>query len=177
MLAVVLRVLSALVGRLSWGALGPLGGIVGWLAGSVLRIRRAHVEGAMRAAGIGDAARQARAMYRSLGVSAMEILWLAKRGTAAVDHVAIDPGSSGPWQRAIGLRRGVVIAVSHTGNWDLAACATAGSIELCVVTKRLSVRSLDRFWQSTRARQGIELVDPQGALSTGRVALARGAAV
>ncbi|MGH7270172.1 MAG: lysophospholipid acyltransferase family protein, partial [Polyangiaceae bacterium] len=86
-------------------------------------------------------------------------------------------GSSGPWQRAIGLRRGVVIAGSHTGNWDLAACATAKSVELCVVTKRLSVRSLDRFWQSTRARQGIKLVDPRGALSIGRVALARGAAV
>ena len=28
-----------------------VGGLLGWLAGSVLRIRRAHVEASMRAAG------------------------------------------------------------------------------------------------------------------------------
>src|SRR5437868_15206077 len=53
-----------------------LGALLGWLAGSVLRIRRAQVEAAMRAAGVDDAPAQARAMYRSLGVSLVEFLGL-----------------------------------------------------------------------------------------------------
>src|SRR5437660_1073681 len=38
------RALAALVGALPFGALAWLGAWLGWVAGSVLRIRRAHVE-------------------------------------------------------------------------------------------------------------------------------------
>ena len=42
------------------------GALIGFLAGSVLRIRRAHVEVAVRRAGIDRPAQVARAMYASL---------------------------------------------------------------------------------------------------------------
>ena len=174
---VLLRLMTALVGALPWGALGPLGAAIGWIAGSVLRIRRQHVEASMRAAGVERAPRVARAMYRSLGASAVELLWLASGRGDATGHVAIDPASAELWRAAKARGRGVVIAASHTGNWDLAACAMARETELLVVTKRLSVRSLDRFWQGARAAQGISLADARGALTRARAVLGRGGAV
>ncbi len=172
-----LRILAAIIGILPWRALEPLGAIVGWVAGSLLRIRRSHVEHAMCAAGIEGERRQARAMYRSLGASALELLWLARRGDESVQHVRVDGPSLAPWLRSRALGHGVVVAASHTGNWDLAACAIARQMELMVVTKRLSVTSFDTFWQSTRSHQGVSLVEANGAMRRARIALGRGAAV
>ncbi len=173
----VLRVLAALLGRLPWRALRSIGAALGWIAGSVLRIRRAHVDGAMRAAGIADPSRQARAMYASLGASAVEFLWFARRGAEATRHVSIDERSAAQWKHARRHGRGVVIAASHTGNWDLAASAIGRDLEILVVTKRLSALSLDRFWQSTRARGGVRLTGAHGAMARGREFLRRGGAV
>jgi len=173
----LLRWLAVAVSALPWRALGWAGAFVGWLAGSVLRIRRAHVEEAMRVAGVETPATTARGMYRSLGASALEFLWLAERGDDATRHVRIDPASEPRWRLALAQGRGVVIAASHTGNWDLAACAVARDVALLVVTKRLSLGSIDRFWQSTRAGRGVRLVDALGAVPRAREALGRGAAV
>jgi KDO2-lipid IV(A) lauroyltransferase len=173
----LLHALAALLGRLPWRALRALGAALGYLAGSVLRIRRAHVDDAMRAAGIADAPSQARAMYASLGASAVEFLWLARCGEEATRHVAIEEASAAPWLRAVGRGRGVVIAASHTGNWDLAASAIARDLELLVVTKSLSARSLDGFWQSTRAGAGVRLATAEGAMARARALLRRGGAV
>jgi KDO2-lipid IV(A) lauroyltransferase len=176
-MAAFLRVLARAVGLLPWRVLPALGTLLGWIAGSVLRVRRAHVERSMRAAGIRDVGGEARAMYRSLGTSALELLYLAARGREAATHARVDPASRLLWQQALGRGRGVVVAASHTGNWDLAACTVARDVELLVVTKRLSVRSLDAFWQSTRAAQGIDLAEPYGALTRARAVLGRGGAV
>jgi KDO2-lipid IV(A) lauroyltransferase len=154
-----------------------LGAVLGWLAGSVLRIRRAHVEESMRAAGLSGVRREAGAMYAALGTSAVEFLWMACQGARALEPVRIEEGSIAPWNEALARGRGVVIAASHTGNWDLAACAMAQRVELLVVTKRLHVRWLDRFWQSTRAALGVRLAEGRGAMATSREVLRRGGAV
>ncbi len=160
-----------------WPWLAAFGTWIGWAAGSVLRLRRAHVEEAMRQAGIADAAREARAMYRALGRSAAEFLWLAARGSEALDHAALDATSQSLWDRAVARGHGVVIAASHTGNWDLAACAMAKRAPLLVITKRLRQTALDVFWQTTRAGQGVHLADARGALGRARDVLRRGGAV
>jgi KDO2-lipid IV(A) lauroyltransferase len=154
-----------------------LGALLGWLAGSVLRIRRRHVEDSMRAAGIARVAATARAMYASLGRSAVEFLWMAARGRPALAGVRFDEASRVRWQEALGQGSGVVVAASHTGNWDVAACAVARDVEILVVTKHLRVRWLDRFWQTTRARLGVTLSDAHGALSRARPVLRRGGVV
>ncbi|HTQ49024.1 MAG TPA: lysophospholipid acyltransferase family protein [Polyangiaceae bacterium] len=154
-----------------------LGALLGWLAGSVLRIRRTHVEQSMRAAGIDAPEREARAFYAELGLSAIEFLRLALRGPRALSHVEIDEPSRARWRDALARNHGVVVAASHTGNWDLAACAVAREVELLVVTKHLSVRWLDRFWQSTRAALGVRLADAAGAMARARETLRRGGAV
>jgi KDO2-lipid IV(A) lauroyltransferase len=172
-----LRGLAILVAGLPWRALRLPGALLGWLAGSVLRIRRGHVERAMRAAGLPSPARQARAMYASLGRSAFEFLWLSRRGGDALRHVTVDPASDAIWRAALAEGRGAVLAASHTGNWDLAAVATARDVELLVVTKHLSAPSLDRFWQSTRMRLGVGLTGARGAMASARQVLRRGGAV
>lgn len=131
----------------------------------------------MRVAGIEVPSREARAMYAALGQSALEFLWLARRGGEATQHVTIDAASVARWQSVVAGGRGVVVAASHTGNWDLAACAVAGDIELLVVTKRQSVESIDRFWQSTRELRGVTLTVAQGAMARARAVLRRGGAV
>lgn len=160
------RVLGSSMGRV-------LGALLGWVAGSVLRIRRAHVEAAMAAAGIGRPGEQARAMYAALGMSAVEFFGMAVRGRAALGCVRIDEASRGRWERVLAEGRGVVVAASHTGNWDMAACAIAQEVELLVVTKHLSIRWMDRVWQATRARLGVELSDAWGAIARGRAVLRR----
>jgi KDO2-lipid IV(A) lauroyltransferase len=172
----VLRALALLAGALPWRAIDALGAILGWLAGGVLRIRRAHVEGAMRAANIADPAREARAMYRALGVSAWELLRVARRSDA-VGRAAFEPASEARWRAALAGGRGVVVAASHTGNWDLAACRVARDTELLVVTKHLHARGFDRFWQETRSARGVVLADAVGAVRRARAVLRRGGAV
>jgi len=113
----------------------------------------------MRRAGVAHPAVEARAMYRALGAG------------------AVDAASRDRWTSAVRAGRGIVLAASHTGNWDLAACAIARDVELVVVTKHLSVGALDAFWQRTRAARGVHLVDAEGALVVARAALTRGAAV
>lgn len=131
----------------------------------------------MRVAGVEQPEREARAFYAELGISAVEFLALAVRGSKALEHVWIDEPSRARWNEALALNRGVVVAASHTGNWDLAACAVARERELLVVTKHLSVRWLDRFWQSTRAALGVRLADAAGALARAKETLRRGGAV
>ncbi len=40
-------------------------------------------------------------------------------------------------------RRGAVLAASHTGNWELAACVLARSLDLLVVTKPIREAGFD----------------------------------
>lgn len=174
----LLRAIAVLVACLPHRALGLLGGALGVLAGSVVRIRWRHVVAAMQQAGVPDAPSAARAMYRGLGTSVFELLWLSGRApTAAVDVSTIDAASQRALDGARAGGRGVVLAASHTGNWDLAACAVAAQLPLLVVTKRLSVEALDRFWQRARARSGVTLAHAQGALTGARAMLRSGGAV
>ena len=177
--SLLLRALAAIVGRLPFRWLRVLGAVLGWLAGSVLRIRRAHVERAMRRAGIADPRREAAGMYQALGTAAFEFLWMAgRRGRARLDDVAeIDPASRPVWDRAFASGRGVVVAASHTGNWDLAACAIAETRPLLVITKHLSARGIDAFWQGARAACGVTLAGAEGAMARGAAHLKQGGAV
>lgn len=123
---------------------------------------------------VGDPPRAAKAMYAALGHSLVEFLAVAGGGPL---RCTFAPGARERLDEALAGGRGVVLAASHTGNWDLAACGVAGHVPLTVVTKRLASRNLDAFWQGTRARLGITLTEAAGAVRAARSALRRGEAV
>lgn len=177
-----MRALAFAVARVPFRWLRALGAALGLLAGSVLRIRRRHVEAAIRRAGIPGSAAVARGMYASLGAGVFELLWLAGRPPRALAGCfTIDPACADALHRAAALGRGVIVATAHTGNWDLAACAAAqwsadqgSTARLHVVSKRLSWRALDRTWQRLRADRGVIVADALGAAAHVREALRRG---
>lgn len=127
----------------------------------------------MAAAGVDRPRERASAMYAALGASLVEFLWMMVRGRGALGRVRIDAGSRERWDAVLAEGRGVVVAASHTGNWDMAACAIAQQVELLVVTKHLRIRWMDRLWQSTRARLGVHLSDALGAVRRARAVLRR----
>lgn len=171
-----LDALAWLVARFPYAWLRAFGALLGFVAGTLLRIRRRHVETSLVRAGLD--ARAASGMYRSLGAGVFELLWLAGRGREPIATIAsIDPASRRMLEAARATGRGIVLAATHTGNWDLAACAVASVVPLTVVTKRLSVRSLDAFWHRTRARFGVRLITSDAALSRARRELSAGGAV
>jgi KDO2-lipid IV(A) lauroyltransferase len=169
----VVRALARGVSTLSFGDLGVFGGAVGALTGDLLRVRRAHVESAMARAGVEDPVASARAMYACLGTSALEVLWLAGGDRDLSGVARFDPEA----RRVLTHGSGVVLAASHTGNWDIASCAVAQRAPLLVVTKHLSVGWLDAFWQSSRRRYGVALTSARGAFDRARVHLRDGGLV
>src|SRR5262249_14839111 len=129
-------------------------------------------------------ARVAARVYASLATGIFELLWIAGSGPDAVDGcIELTPAARTAFDRAAAHGRGVVVATAHTGNWDLAACAAArwqarrGGPPLHVVTKRLSWRALDRYWQELRAHRGVVLLEARGAAKQVGAALAREAPV
>ena len=170
--------LGWLIAKFPPAFLRALGACIGFVAGSVLRIRRKHVEESMAAGGIREPRRAARGMYRSLGTSLFEFLWLAGGDVARVDACArMDERLRHVLAEAKLHGRGFVIAATHTGNWDLAACVMARQVPFLVVTKRLSMRSLDNFWQSTRKDYGVRLCEARGAVKEAKRMLRDGGAV
>ncbi len=175
-----LALLAGAAGALAFADLPVLGRALGAFVGGVLRVRRAHVEAAMARAGIADPSATAAEMYRSLGVSFLELLWLGGARRPELEaRVAIAPPTRRAIAELLAPGRGFVLAASHTGNWDLAAVATAHVLgPIAVVTKRLSLGPADRLWQWTRSQLGVSLVEGGvGALAGARAALAGGRAV
>jgi KDO2-lipid IV(A) lauroyltransferase len=178
--------MAALVAWVPFGDLRVVGAPLGWMAGSVLRIRRAHVEGAMARAseetspprppapqaGRGERERvrtRAVAMYASLATGVMELLWLAggpRRELAEVTR--FEAGSRERIEEALRAGRGAVFAASHTGNWELAACALAQVVPLSVLVKRVSMGAFERFLWRLRGRYGVGLLEGEGSLRTAR---------
>lgn len=171
----LLSVLARSLALFPWRARAAFGAFAAWFAGTLLRVRRAHVEACLVRAGLDP--RAARGMYGSLGAGLIELLWLANRRADISPWVTFDEAARRSLDDVRQRRRGVVIAASHTGNWDLAACAVAREMPLVVVTKRLRVRFLDAFWQRTRAARGVRLVEPRGALRSAHSQLQKGGAV
>lgn len=179
----VARVVALL---LSWEALARAGAVLGWLAGSVLRIRRRAVEVAMRRANLSDPPRLAASMYRGLGAGVFELLWLAgvradRRRAAIREHVTLDDDFAIALYEA--CERGpVVLAASHTANWELAAFGAARSLaeqgrRLAVVVKPQSVGAFHAFCTDLREACGVVLIAPEGAVGAARKHLAAGGVI
>jgi KDO2-lipid IV(A) lauroyltransferase len=150
-----LRAIAWVVARFPFSSLRVLSAVLALLAFDVLRIRRRHVLASLARAGLDRSA--GRRVYRELGTSALEFLWLSARREVPASALMRIEGLE-HFAAAHALGRGVIVATAHTGNWDLAACVCALRTDLSVVTKRLSSPSVDAFWQQTRAGRGVDLI-------------------
>ena len=145
-----------------------IGAFLGWIVGSVLRIRRAHVRHAMRRAGIDPAL--ASAFYRSLGRTVVEMLW--PRTEARIELKSLRR-----FRSALARGRGVVIAASHTGNFELAAWHAASIAPLLAITKTQSVKLVDQILRKRRREHGVRTHGARGALRAARAHLRTGGVV
>lgn len=144
------------------------GATIGWIAGSVLRIRRSQVEAALVRAGIDEPRAVAAAMYRRLGIALVD--FVRARSPSEVDTNELDSAlANGP----------VVVFASHAGNWELAAAGAARHLrahgrELYVVAKPMHSAFFDRWLSRLRQRLGIRVIAPAGAIASAANVLARG---
>ena len=176
MIALALELLARVVGLLPLGAVRALGHGLGALAW-ILGIRRAHVVASMARAQVPEPRDAARGMYRALGIGVFELLWMRGRREPVAPLVELDVASREALSRARAGGRGVVIAASHTGNWEIAACRWAEDSELLVVTKRLSVQGFHRFCSRLREDRHVQTAHAGDAAWRARAILRRGGAV
>lgn len=148
------------------GALA-LGAGLGWLVGSVLRLRRSTVdENLMRAfpEASPEWRRQvARASYRHLG----------REGVALLRMQAMSPAEVRGRTEVVGLEmvrrpltegRGVLILTGHLGNWEIGGAATAAcGIPLDVVARRQKNPLFNAHLVRVREKLGMRVIDRQGA--------------
>jgi len=171
---VIFRIVAALVAALPASARRALGSALALLVGRVLRVRRAHVASAMAASGVSP--NEVPAFYRALAESVVDLLAVAggasigaraPRLTRAAREALLTARAEGP----------VLIAASHTGNWELAAFALAEEAEVAVVAKRQGLRSADTFIRALRERHGVVLLPPVRAIDHAVRALRAGEVV
>jgi len=182
----LLGALSALVALLPFAACARVGRALGWFAGSVLRIRRRAVEAAMLRAGVEGAPACARAMYARLGAGLTELLWLSgarpsRRAHAVLESVELAPELVSALEAAV-ARGPVVLAASHTANWELVAARARVFLaqhgrDLAVVAKPVSQPPVHAFCTQLRTTFGLQVIAPNGAAASARAVLARGGAV
>lgn len=171
----IFGLLAALVAALSPRGRLRLAGGLAWLVGGVLRLRRRHVEGAMRRAGI-DAGEVA-TFYRTLAENAVDLLAVAGGASIGARAPRLTDTAMAELRAARATGAPVLIAASHTGNWELAAFALAEEVPVAVVAKRQGNRAADRFVRAVRERHKIALLAPEGALAGTAEALRAGRVV
>lgn len=114
------------------------------------------------------------AMYDNLGAGVVELLDLAAGDPAArIDAVVLDDALAAE----LATPGPIVFLASHTGNWELGAAALARHRRLHIVAKRIHARGFDAFMARLRARLGVHVIPPGGALAAARAALRAGGAV
>lgn len=167
--------------RLPRGVLLPAGTLLGLFWNRVvpvrIRLAREHARAALGADAPGarrivrqaciETARNLLEMlaWRRLARAGGRVPWVERTGTEHLDAA-----------RAGG--RGVVLLTGHLGNFDLCAVHEAlGGLPVHIVSKRLSARGLDTWWQGTRGTCGVRILPEEGTFRAAREALRLGGAV
>jgi Kdo2-lipid IVA lauroyltransferase/acyltransferase len=177
----LIRGVEGAVRLLPEGFATALGGALGRVAGSGLRIRRRVVEANLRRAfpeaEDGWIRRTAAASYAHLGREGIALLRLGALGprevwerteVEGIEHLR-EPLSHG---------RGVVLLTGHLGNWEIGGAAMAvREIPIDVVARRQNNPLFNARVNRTRERLGMQVVDRDGGTKRILRALSGGRAV
>lgn len=126
-------------------------------------------------AGVDAPGLHASRMYRELGIGLVQLL----RANAAPAPRAAGVDAAGVDTAALDTAGPLVIFASHTRNWELAAAGAAKHLAtrgraLHVVAKPMHSAFFDRVLRRIRARLGVRVIAPAGALAHASAAVARG---
>jgi len=176
-----LHLLAAAVDGIEYEAALELGRALGRIWYHALPIRRATVVSSLRASfpGWGPArtARTARSVMCLCASNVTTLLWATAASTRPRDILDV-VRFEGLEHFDRQIHRGVILATTHTGNWDLAALAAcARGVDLTVVSRNLSYGPLDRMWRGRRSAAGVRLLDESRGLATVLDALQPGRAL
>lgn len=106
-------------------------------------------------------------MFRHLGESLFEILWLPNLDPAAVDATTIFEAYE-PITAHVQAGRAVVAFSAHCGNWEwLANAATVKGTPVIVLQRERTEEGLSDFLLAIRAHAGVQTID-RGSTSAGR---------
>lgn len=164
----------------SWAL--AVGGVLGWTAGSLLRIRRGVADAnLMRAFPDRDArwrARVARASYRNLGREAVAAFRFAGEPAARVLERTAQFEGMEELLSAARAGRGAVLLTGHFGNWELAGAAVAArGARLAAVSTRQANRRFDDALVRARAASGVATIRRGNARREALAALRAGGMV
>ncbi len=154
--------------------------VLAFVVGHLVRLRRAHVESALARCEAGPPSALASAFYRGLSGNLFDLLAVAGGRDLGLRSVRLTVAARAELLRARGAAsspRPVVIAASHTGNWELAGFALASECPVTVVAKRQGVSSVDRYMNEVRSRFGVKVLAPLGAFAHASRALLEGQVV
>jgi KDO2-lipid IV(A) lauroyltransferase len=164
LLAGVGRRIPLRVGR----AIGRCLGSVAWL---VVRRegRKAMRNVAIAFPDLDQAARTriVRGMFRHLGETLFEVLWLPNLDRAALDRTTVIEGLE-EIDRALSSGRGMVAFTAHCGNWEwLAAAVSVRGYRVTALQRERDDRGLNDFIVGLRGQTGVGTID-RGSPSSGR---------
>lgn len=157
------RVVRWLASSLPEGLAARAGAMLGWFAGSVLRIRRKDVDRHLAWAfpdwTPDKRARLARRSYRHLGREATVLFrfgrWSREDILERIDVVGLDPLVA-----SMNTGTGALVLSGHLGNWEVGgAVLAAHGIEVEAVAKGMANRRFEQALFATRKRLGVSVTE------------------
>jgi KDO2-lipid IV(A) lauroyltransferase len=107
------------------------------------------------------------AMFRHLGVSLFEILWLPNLDAPTIERTTIVEGLD-PLLDLVDAGHGVVVFTGHCGNWEwLAHTAGMAGRPVAVLQRERNEAELNQFITAMRLRAGVRTID-RGSTAAGR---------
>jgi KDO2-lipid IV(A) lauroyltransferase len=136
--------------------------VLGWLAGSVLRIRRRTVESNLLAAfpdrSPGWRRKVARGAYRHFAAETLALLRFARMSRSQVAD-RLEVAGIERFHEAVASGKGAILLAGHFGNWELAGIAVAAKgIPLDAVVRRQKNPWFNAYLAGVRERFGMGVV-------------------
>lgn len=109
----------------------------------------------------------ARACFRHLGISLMEVAWLPNLDATRMSETTRWEGLE-HLQSAVDRRRGVVLFTGHCGNWEwMAASIALAGFEMNVIAREIEESRFNDYIVASRGRFGVSTIG-RGSSSAAR---------